>query len=647
MKPIFNRQPLTENFMSQLPLGAIRPQGWLKAQLQTQADGLSGRLYEVWPDVNRECAWLGGDGDAWERAPYYLDGLVPLAWELGDEKFKDVCLTYIEKILASQREDGWFGPEQNSDMWPRMVVLKVLQQYFTATGDKRVIYFMDKYFRYQYKNLSTHPLEGWGCARGGDNMLMALWLYNITEQKYLIELCKKLKEQTLDWANIFDTFPFTQPMSKSIPVKRLSEGMAEDGAGLLGSNHPYFWKQYHSSHVVNVAMGLKTPGVVSLFKSGSKELRGFKSGWEKLMRHHGVANGMFTGDEHLNGQSPVQGTETCAVVEAMYSLEQLNVLGDFGAEIPDILEKIAFNALPAAFDKDMQGHQYDQQVNQVKVSKEIRPWYNNNEESNLFAFDPNFGCCTANYHQGWPKFVAALWNATKDDGLSAVSYAPCTVRARVSDVPVKLTVSGNYPFGDTVTIEVQVKQPVEFPLYLRIPRWAKQPLVFLPNGEMMQVCAGKATCINQKWIGGEKVQLSLPMEARITRWYHQSAAVELGPLLMAFRPEETFVKTGEKYGVDELEVMTTEDWNYALIPNEPMKVVYDPEAGENAFKKGNPPVCVYVKAVKVPWGMDGANAAGVPIAPMVSAENSVTLKLVPYGTTSLRIGQFPVAVVSK
>ena len=147
MKAIFNKEPLTTNTLSPLSLGAIRPEGWLRAQMEAQARGITGRLREIWPDVGNGCAWLGGEGDGWERAPYYLDGLVSLAWGLDDEALKASAMDYIEWILASQREDGWFGPELNDDYWPLMVCLKALYQYFTATMDKRVLPFMDKFFK--------------------------------------------------------------------------------------------------------------------------------------------------------------------------------------------------------------------------------------------------------------------------------------------------------------------------------------------------------------------------------------------------------------------------------------------------------------------------------------------------------------------
>src|SRR5262249_22491726 len=70
-----------------LPLGSIRPAGWLAGQLRIQASGLSGHLDEFWPDI-ADSAWFGGQAEGWERVPYWLDGLVPLAYVLDDAALK-------------------------------------------------------------------------------------------------------------------------------------------------------------------------------------------------------------------------------------------------------------------------------------------------------------------------------------------------------------------------------------------------------------------------------------------------------------------------------------------------------------------------------------------------------------------------------
>src|SRR5690606_15466313 len=105
---------------------------------------------------------------------------------------------------------------------------------------------------------------------------------------------------------------------------------------------------------------------------------------------------------------------------------------------------------------------------------EDRPYTNNGPDANTFGLEPNFGCCTANRHQGWPKFAARQWMATPDGGLLGLSYAPCDIDVERAGVPVRISVRGDYPFGDAITIEVCVERPVAFPLRLRVPGWARE-----------------------------------------------------------------------------------------------------------------------------------------------------------------------------
>jgi hypothetical protein len=158
-----NRPPLVPMPYMEMPLGCIRPEGWLMQQLQLMKSGMTGHLDELYPTVlGPRNGWLGGDGDGWERGPYWLDGLIPLAWILDDEELKAKAMPWIEWTLSSQTEDGYFGPvpfaekpapepgiqkSPRRDWWPKMVMLKVLQQYHEATGDDRVINLMTRYFR--------------------------------------------------------------------------------------------------------------------------------------------------------------------------------------------------------------------------------------------------------------------------------------------------------------------------------------------------------------------------------------------------------------------------------------------------------------------------------------------------------------------
>ena len=635
MKPIFNKTPLTPNTISPLPLGSIRPEGWLKDELTAQAAGITRDFAAVCPELTEDGAWqIAADGDC-TRAIYYLEGLIALGWTLGNDEIINRAQKCVDWILLSQREDGWFGPEGNEDYWPLILALRALRLYFTAANDKRVLVLMDRFFKYEYQSLKTHPLKELAVARGGENMEIALWLYNITGQKYLIELCRRLREQTLDWPNFFHTFPSVAPMSKSQKWNRLCEALEEEkDEPLCGEKRPYFHSQYHLTQGVNVAMGLKTPGVINLFKSGFKEQGGFHFGIEKLTKYHGLANGLFGADEHLNGANPTQGTSLQALVELMNTLETLIGIGDFGAEPFDLLEKLAYNALPAAFSPDMKHYQRMQQANQVKISDEPRKWYSAGDDANLFITahpDLDGAAC----HQAWPKFTSSLWYATNDGGLYAASYAPCTVRCALDGTPARLHVSGGYPFMQSVEIAVTLKKSAEFPLYLRIPFWARQAMIYLPDGEIMQVRADECACVRRKWTNGDVLRLEMPAAPRVTRWYHQSAAIEVGPLVMALRPEATWCETGHGLAAE-----TSEPWNRALVRDEPMKLIQI-EDEVPMFSQGESCVGVMVKAAKIDWPMEMGSCAAVPMAPRFSRNALDILELVPYGSAPLRICEFP------
>ena len=119
-----------------------------------------------------------------------------------------------------------------------------------------------------------------------------------------------------------------------------------------------------TAHVVNNAMAIKYPGLWYQQSTDERFKNAVFSGIEKYDLNHGQAGGRFSGDEHLSGKSPDQGTELCSVVEYMFSLEELYaIFGD--NRLADRLELLTYNSLPGTTTPDMWAHQYDQQSNQV------------------------------------------------------------------------------------------------------------------------------------------------------------------------------------------------------------------------------------------------------------------------------------------
>jgi hypothetical protein len=145
--------PLTDPLFQRLPLGAIRPRGWLARQLRIHADELSGHLDEFRPDV-AQSRWFGGDAEGWERAPYWLDGVIPLAWVLDDAGLKDRVNQRVDQLLRGQQSDGRFTPmvthkgDRPYDLWAILLVNKMLVQHHEAFGDERTFHAVEASLRF-------------------------------------------------------------------------------------------------------------------------------------------------------------------------------------------------------------------------------------------------------------------------------------------------------------------------------------------------------------------------------------------------------------------------------------------------------------------------------------------------------------------
>ena len=197
-----------------LPLGSIKPAGWLKDQLRIQAAGLSGHLDEFWPDI-KESAWFGGKAEGWERVPYWLDGVVPLAYVLDDAALKAKVKKAIDYILDHQHADGWLGPVGDSqkhkpyDVWPLFPLFKALTQYQEATGDPRVVPALLKCCRKIDQVIAREPMYSWARFRAADLAVTLYWLHDRTKEPWLLNWPQTAFAQSHDWRAQFDNFKFT------------------------------------------------------------------------------------------------------------------------------------------------------------------------------------------------------------------------------------------------------------------------------------------------------------------------------------------------------------------------------------------------------------------------------------------------------
>jgi DUF1680 family protein len=561
---------------------------------------------------------------------------VPLAYLLDDSRLKAKAQRYIDWTLNHQALNGMIGPATNNDWWPRIVILKALSQYHEATGDERVVPVMDMYFQHQLAELPARPLRDWGKFRWQDNLLSVIWLYNRTGSAYLLDLARLLHSQGHDWELQYADFQYTQRITADFLKQNEGNGLRDLAL---------------STHGVNNGQAVKTGPVWSLVSGSQVDRVAVLKMISELDRYHGLPNGMFSCDEHLAGLDPSQGSELCAVVEYMFSLERsLAITGD--PSLGDRLEKLAFNALPGTLTDDMWAHQYNQEPNQVECSLHRKPWTTDGPESNLYGLEPNFGCCTANFSQGWPKFAASLFmifgdaDADGNDGLVAAVYAPCEVNTVLRGTPVRVLEETSYPFQGTVRLTVNPASPLRFPLLLRIPAWAEGASIKVNGQAQPAPAAGNFASVERKWQLGDCVNLVFPMPPRVSRWFHESIAIERGALVFSYGIGENWVKLRNRGMTADWQIFPTSAWNYALSFDSasPSKgiAVTETDVGPVPFIRSQAPVQLSVKARKFEtWRAEDGVANPVPQSPLDSDQSQETITLIPYAAAKLRITAFP------
>jgi hypothetical protein len=256
-------------------------------------------------------------------------------------------------------------------------------------------------------------------------------------------------------------------------------------------------------------------------------------------------------------------------------------------------------------------------------------------------------------HQGWPKLASHLWMATPDGGLAAVVYAPSVVQTQVSGTPVRVELVTHYPFDESLVFKVSVPQTVEFPLYLRVPSWAKDASLQLPDGTLQSLTSGSFHKITRRWNGKETLVLKLPMSFRLREGFQNSVSVERGPLVYSLRIREGW-KAIQPYKYQPLgkhenyfEVFPESPWNCALAmdlrhPEKSLSFQEEDLKGDPFTPEGVPEK-VFVKGRRLDdWVMSQGAAEPPPFSPVISQQPIEDLVLVPYGSTRLRVTEFPV-----
>jgi hypothetical protein len=676
-----NRAPLKRTKFVMLPVTTAKPLGWLLQELRLYEHGLTGHLFELDAGSQDDIAtfiknskWRNDTytGDRWEAGPYYLNGLIPLAYILNDTRLITECQNWINTMIAHKSD--WFANVSGDDIWASSEAWQALRSWFEATGERAQDTANFYTLTRNYFNLINGASWGtqWAWSRADENFLALQWFHRRTRASNIPTIASGVKAGGCNWTNLYNTMM----------------------SGTNDLRNPQGW--YYEAHVVNQAMAVKFGSAYWPFPASSAtDSQVAVNAYAKMVKYHGQMPGNISGDESIAGLKAWHGTETCAIVEQMYSLE--NMLETFGkVDWADKLEYLTYNHFPGKLTPDGWNRQYHSQVNQVLVNSAARSWMSSGNDANIYGnFNTQFRCCTVNLNQGWPKFVVNSWMATHDNGLVAVVYAPTTVTAKVGSGTTAQIVTINetteYPFNNTVTFTVSTSAPVAFPLVVRVPQWGAGTSVTAPasatvtgSGTATNLSAEQWVTISNTWNNGDMVTVTLPFKVRVEKWFQNGSysgttetfsnpgmVVCRGPLVFALRIATTW--TNNPYtgcmGAARWSLTSDGKWNYALCVDttnadsveRSFQVVeqsidakypfgargdkcYDSASNTFINNAGDVPLYLRAKAKRVAsWGLSN-NSAGDPPASPITTLGAVAMEdvqLIPYGCTRLRTTVFP------
>ena len=565
-----------------------------------------------------------------------------------------LLLLIILLILLPQAEDGWLGPDTDrTDFWSRYPLVLALVQYHEALPEspvrKDLLAAMLRFFQAVEGRLAGGvSLKDWSAARAHD----LIWAIHYcveqapAEADRLLALAARLHREGFDWNGAWFN-------STAFPRHSVESGFD-------------MW-----THGVNNAQAVKRGAVWA--RQGGDAARGVAESllaWETLMAHHGQPNGIFSADEHLAGRMPSRGTELCMVVESMWSLAlvaQATPTDSQAAKALDALELLAFNALPGSLSDDLWSHPYLQFANSFQATggraDHVWPGGADGPDAAMYGLSPNYECCTANFHQGYPKLINHLFFKSAEEKLlvSAI-WAPCNFSVPDVGGGLDLELQTEYPFG--LKARYLIRNPEAFTLQIRLPAFLRESIG--PGAGFASVTVlveghEQAVMLKDDFISYDIPAWPLP-EPRVAveiRWAaaprvqrsdsaEQGASVFAGPLLLSLDLAEQWREVRKHaFSSSDWSVVAGRPWRYALAKE---IVAFQPPArrtpGLRPYRHSAAECPLAVNATLVvlpPQTWPASHGSPGPLPGLDKAADLEVRTLVPYGCTAIRIAAFPVA----
>ena len=524
-------------------LGAIKPQGWVKDFLLTQANGITDKLahtgypYSIafWQDGEK-----GDETPPWEvfeQNAYWIDGSYCCGVLIGKENLISRADENLKYSLSHIAQDGFIGPDvlRESDgwhRWPQVVYFRAMIAKYEYTHDDSIVQALSDFYLKGNYDYST--------KREFLHIEIMLWVYGKTSDKRLLELAEKTYSD----------------YNKNCKDDNREEVMLSDAV-------PY-------AHGVTYDETCKIGAILYMYTGKERYLHASIHAFEKLDKWFMLSDGGHCSNEFLLGNDSLQSHETCTITDYTWALYYL-LMATGDVKYADKIEKCIFNAGIGAVKEDFSAIQYFSCPNQVLATQNSNhnaffcgeQWMGYNSKHNT-------DCCVGNVNRFMPNFVRRLW-MRKEKEIIATLYSPNSFNFLVDGVSVRIEEKTNYPFEDTIAFSFNTEQPVAFTLSLRIPKWSNGATVTVNGKEEHTEKNGEFYSINHTFDNRDEILLKLYPKIEAVTSADDGIYLTRGPLVFALGlpyKEERVKAEGGDGTLCNYNLTATDAWNYALDAEE-------------------------------------------------------------------------------
>jgi DUF1680 family protein len=310
------------------------------------------------------------------------------------------------------------------------------------------------------------------------------------EPNYLMAETKRRGEDKLPWHMYFDGLATLQAAQ---PVRELKEPVG---------------------HAVRQMYMLAAMADLAVERQDDSLLQSCRTLWAAIVRGHLYLTGgvgsepygeKFTDPFDLPPDRAY--SETCAAIGVIFFARRMLDI-ELRGEYADVMERALYNNVQSGMSLDGTKFFY---VNPLELIPAVAK---RRYECHLFKTQRVgwFGCACC------PPNVARLFASLgeyvasqRSDGLALHLYAEGDLRFTAAGKDVRLTVRTDYPWTETIAIEVRPAAAAEFTLHLRIPGWCRGAQLAV-NGQAQALAPVHGyAALRRTWQPGDTVTLTLPM----------------------------------------------------------------------------------------------------------------------------------------